>query len=180
MKYHSQEKNGFTLIEMLVSISLLALIASIGTVLLTVTLKNASKARISQLVKQEGDYAMQSMERWIRNSSPIINNCQPNMTILQFTNFDGQPMAFEFVGIGESNSYIASYSAQLTQINRLTSESVELDGGQSNYFSCIVGQEDNTPALVTISFSLKQANSSLSQEESITIPFHHTISLRNY
>jgi len=166
---------GFTLLEMLVTISLLALIATTGTQLLTTILKNSSKARIGQLVKQEGNFAMMAMERTIRNAKSIdISSipCSSEMTKLALVNYNGDDLAFEFINIGASG-YIASEGASIKPI---TSDAVEVSSGN---FECDSGL-DNSPAMIKVDFTLKQANSSLRPEETVSIPFHQTISLRNY
>jgi len=70
-KRSANSPTGFTLIEILMVVFLLGIIVVIGSNLFFSILKGASKAEITKEVKQNGDYAMNVMERHLRNANSI-------------------------------------------------------------------------------------------------------------
>jgi prepilin-type N-terminal cleavage/methylation domain-containing protein len=84
---------GFTLIELLVvvSLSVMLLLASSG-LFLTFLLGNTKVAR-SQLVKNEGEYALSQMEFLLRNAVQLVDNgsgqvCETGMDAITFESLD--------------------------------------------------------------------------------------------
>lgn len=85
------KKTGFTLIELLVVIGIMAVVGGVGTDLFVSILKGANKANVINEVKQNGNYALDIMERNIRNAKeaqlggiePFLQN---NVLILKDVN----------------------------------------------------------------------------------------------
>lgn len=163
---------GFTLIEVLMVVFLLGIIVIIGSNLFFSILKGASKAEIEKEVKQNGDYAMNVMERMIRNGQEILPNsevpsqtCTSPMTKIKIKNPDGKDTEFSF-----SSNQIASNGASLTSGNvALVPDSFS--------FSC---DSSKTPPIVTVSFDLSQKGTGLRPEEKAQVHFQTTVGLRTY
>ncbi|MFZ5366307.1 MAG: PilW family protein [Patescibacteria group bacterium] len=163
-----KRQNGFTLVEILVVVFLLGIIVIVGSNLFFSILKGASKAEIEKEVKQNGDYAMNVMERMVRNAQEILQNsdgqtCESSMNKIKIKNPDGGETEFAFTG-----TRIASSGAYLT------SENTALFSGA---FSC---DQTRTPPVVTISFTLSQAGTKERPEEKAQASFSTTVSLRSY
>ena len=164
------KKNGFTLIEMMIVVSLLGIIAVIGSGAFFSILRGSTKTKTLQMVKQNGDYAISVMERMIRNArvltSPTANSTVTSITI---KNPDGKETTFS---CGGTPATIASNGASL-----LSSE-VKVDN--CNIFEVAVGQPEIRPAVVKINFNLSPEVSSTRPEEQATVNFQTTVTLRNY
>ena len=84
---------GFTLIEILVVLTIFGIIALIGGQILTATIKGKSKAEATAKVKSEGNYVISVMEREIHSAQNIIN-CTGNQ--IDYTDADGKQKTFSW------------------------------------------------------------------------------------
>lgn len=165
------ENKGFTLIEILVVVGVLAIIVTMGSSMFFSILKGSTKTKTANLVKQNGDYALEVIARMIRNAKEIDENtetpprrCELGMSKLKIKNPDGWSTEFECSG-----STISSNSAAII------SSQVKVD---SCSFDCQSGGLLQ-PDVVKISFTLSQAQISVRPEEWVSINFNTTVSLRN-
>jgi prepilin-type N-terminal cleavage/methylation domain-containing protein len=188
------KKRGFTLIEMLISLSVLSIVlVAIISVFLTVLTKSA-KIKILQRVENDGHYALRVMERMIRGATDILENsqslpatCGSGMASIKIktpgggiTEFACCTAAAGFptdvcLDDGLDQGYIASASAELG-VQRLVSPLVKLDRCQ---FDCLGGGFEK-PDQVIISFSLSQAGTPARVEEQASLDFQTRVTLRNY
>lgn len=165
-------KNGFTLIETLVSLGILALLVVVATSLFFSVLKAASKSRATQAVKQNGGYAIAVMERMIRSAKQVVG-CDSDHVRIKSS--DEEETNFHFCG--DPDFLIASESGTLTCSDaRLTGDDVQLVEGS---FSCLPG-DSVKPYIVGISFSLRRGEASARPEEQAVVSFQTSVSLRNY
>jgi len=163
---------GFTLIEILVVIGVLAIIVVVGSMSFFNLLKGSMKTRTISLVKQNGDYALAIMERMIRKGEIIENTeappreCESGMSKLKISNPDGRETEFSCEG-----DTISSNSASLI------SNQVKVANGNCS-FNC---QRTSIfePDVVTINFTLSQAQTGVRPEEEASIVFKTTVVLRN-
>lgn len=165
-----KKEKGFTLIEILMVVFLLGIVVVIGSNLFFSILKGASKAEVEKEVKQNGDYAMNVMERMIRNAQ----NCSEASGILTITNPDGNWTEFKCI-LQDEVTKIASSSASGT--GNLTGKNVTLGNPCSLSFSC---NSTKTPPVVSISFDLSQKGTTTRPEEKAQIHFQTTVGLRTY
>lgn len=165
--------NGFTLIEIMVVISIFAIIAVVGGNLFFSILKGATKSKTMESVKQNGNYALAAMERNIRNARKIVNS---DYNFLEIDNPDGGTTTrFSCEDLDADNNFeIASNSS------RLISSEVKVYPDCAGVFNVIKGEAGASPDVVVISFELTQANASLRPEEQSTVNFKTTVTLRNY
>ena len=172
---NNRQATGFTLIEILVAVGLLAIIAVIGSNMFFTTLRNSTKSKTLTTVKQNGDYALATIERLIRDSEKVITNsdgslCAVGMNKIKTKRLDGSEVEFTCEGEGTANGLIASNSA------RLTSSDVKVD---SCSFDCS-SQGEFYPQVVAIDFTLSQAAVTTRPEEQASVNFKTTVTTRNF
>ena len=63
MRIRRKTETGFTLVEILVVIGLLAIVVALGSNMFFTTLRGSTKSKTLTIVKQNGDYALSVMER---------------------------------------------------------------------------------------------------------------------
>lgn len=175
-------KKGFTLIELVIAV---AIIAGLGTVLVQVlftTTRSSTKVERLTDVKQGGDYALNMIERMVRNAQKLSADvCSESgaspTSFVSITSPDGDDTTF----ICELNSgvtRIALVSALRTQY--LTSSSVTLGGSScdadSLAFYCT--SSAGTPKSLKVTFQLSQKGTPVDQFEKASTTFQTSIGLR--
>lgn len=164
-----RKNSGFTLFEMLVVITIFGIIAIVSSGIFFSVLKGASKTNITNLVKQEGTFALAVMERMIRNSRGIVGDCTIPMVSadgITITNPDEGETTFICTDV---DSEISSNSASLI------SNLVKVD---SCVINCVSGQGIN-PDVVEITFTLSQGSDTTEKEDIAEVEFSKKITLRN-
>lgn len=169
-------KKGFTLIEMLVSAGIMALLSVVITQIFVATTRNSTKTDVLTDVRQNGNYALGVMERMIRSAKSVtVCGVTPTSSI-EITNEDNLQTTFTCVLDGDSGvSRIASDSGTIFGIEYLTNNNFTV-GSCASVFTCISGA--NYPS-VAISFQLQQKSASASQYEKATETFITRVTLRN-
>lgn len=164
-------KRGFTLVELLVVVTILATVGVLATNMFFQILKGASKTEVLKRVKQEGNYALSVIEKMSRNALEVEDMksvCDGNYrSSLTIKNQDEATTSFSCTG-----TTIASNSADLT------SSQVRVSSDCNQFIKCT--QTGSAPAVVEIKFSLSQAGSPTRPEEKASVDFQTTVSLRNY
>lgn len=157
---------GLSLVEILIVISIFAVIGLLSTRSVFLTLRGAKKSDSLVRVRENINYSLAVIERQIRSAESVT--CpNPTSTILDYVSIEGSQTSFSCNLTGD-DSYIASGSA------RLSSSDVYL---LSCSFSCI--QSDiNTPPLVRI--LLEATDSQIISVEAGTVTAQTEIVLRNY
>jgi prepilin-type N-terminal cleavage/methylation domain-containing protein len=176
------KQNGFTLLEMLITISVIAVIASLIVQVFFTTTRINTKTEVMKEVKQNGDFALDVMTRMIRNSTFISSACSGGpLNTLNITNPDGQGTIFTCSPDANNVLRIASQSAAVPlKFQYLTSSNVTLGTGAfcGTYlqFTCTSSNDTNK---VTITFDLAQRGTPASLFEQARMPFKITVSTRN-
>lgn len=171
---------GFTLIEILVSVGILATISIVVAQSLFTVVRSNAKTEILKDVKQSGEQAMLTMTRMIQNAQEITSFCSeagesdPFLTIV---NPDGGTTIFTCVLDG-TVTRIASVSAATEY---LTDNHVTIGGDlcatSSLAFACTTAA--GQPSHVSISFSLTQVGTPAQQFEQASESFQGSAVVRN-
>jgi prepilin-type N-terminal cleavage/methylation domain-containing protein len=175
MEIKRKKNKGFTLVEILVSIGLLAIVATVGSNMFFTTFRSSAKTKALTTVKQNGDYALSIMERTIRGAEEVIENsdgdiCEQSMNKVKLKNLDGSEIEFACLDEGTATGYIASDSS------RLVSTEVKLDACS---FGCS-SEGEFYPQAVNIDFTLSQAADEVRLEERASAEFETTVTTRNF
>lgn len=172
---------GFTLLEIIIATSIVAILAVIISQTLSATTKSNSKVEIIKEVKQNGDFALSIMERMIRNARGVTSICADAgsaASSVTLNNGDGGTTTLNCLWDG-AISRIASSSA--AGVDYLTGTNVTLGGtdcaNASLIFTCTsLGSVPNT---ISIAFQLAQSRVSPSLFEQASETFQSTVSIRN-
>lgn len=170
-------QGGFTLLEILVSIGVIAVIGTLITQIFFSITRSNVKGEILKEVKQSGEFALQIMERVIRNARNITSTCTPigyASGSISLTNPDGSSTTLSS-GLDGTVMRISSTTGVTTQY--LTSNTITLGAVSTLQFICT--STADTPSSVKISFSLAQKGTPVDQFEKASAQFQTTVNLRN-
>lgn len=182
-----KQKYGFTLIEILVTITIIASVSVLIAQVFFTTTRVNTKTELLKDVKQNGQYALDVMSRMIRSAAGVTSECLaagvPSKTIT-IKNANGDSTTFGcFYDSGNSVARIASVSAFTAQSQNLTSQNVTLGGAScaddamTLRFTCTSSSDE--PSKVAISFSLSQKGTPTDQFEKSSIQYQTIVSPRN-
>jgi prepilin-type N-terminal cleavage/methylation domain-containing protein len=177
-------QTGFTLIEVLVVTSLTVMIMLTASALFMTFLISGAKTANLQLIKQEGDHAMNQMAFLLRNAIALHPNaavppqtCASNMTQIVLESLDGGITTLGSANDTTDNDATKLASSSATQSQFLTSSAVQIVEGPT--FDC-TDVADGTGSYVTISFKLRKGTPNLDQARDIVEETFTTgVSLRN-
>ena len=134
------EQKGYSLIELLVAISIFTVIILMTTQAIVLSLRSARKGESLITVRENIDYAFGIMERHIR-SAESIESC--SSVQINYTDRWGKPAIFSCMG--GTSGYIASGSAVLL---RITSDEVEINCNSVDpIFTCPLPSGDAPPSV---------------------------------
>ncbi|MGB9911061.1 MAG: PulJ/GspJ family protein [Microgenomates group bacterium] len=168
------KKNGFTLLEMMIVITILALIAVVGSGSFFSILRGSTKTKNLSLVKQNGDYALSVMERMIRNARSLKapTTSGPTDSIL-IVNPDGGETLFKCDSTTDPPT-ISSGSASLI------SNEVKVSSDCNTFFNVVLGRKELESTRIDISFTLVPNKEIERPEEKAEINFKTSVTMRNY
>lgn len=150
MKKHST--SGFTLLELMVSVAVIALMSVVLSQIFISTLRTNTKTELLKEVKQNGDFALESIARMVQNAYGATCISDKELSIL---NADGNTTTIECVLDG-TTLRLASSSGSLTEY--LTSHSVTLGDATCATSTLAFGCEEavGQRTMVTVSFTLSR------------------------
>jgi len=159
-----KKNSGLTLIELVV-VSAILLMAGVVLVssFFSIT-KSNTKAELMKVIRQNGDYALSTMEKIITGG--FVDSCDGDThSTITVRDEEGNETVFSCLG---DPVYIASSSSQLTDNDLIQASNCQ--------FQCeAVGNYQK----VTISFTLENIGSSSRQEEKASQHFQKVILVRN-
>lgn len=160
-----KNSKGFSLIEILIVVTIFAVIGLLATRSIFLTIRGAKKSDSLVRVRENVNYSLSVIERQLRNSESVT--C-PNASTstLSYISLEGTTTTFSCVTAG-TDKYIASGSA------RLTSADISVTGCS---FTCTVGT--NTPPTVKIAIEAVDAESTSVEKGSVSAQTQ--IVVRNY
>lgn len=152
--------NGFTLVESLISISIIAIIGLIITSLLSNTFQSNAKTQLISTIKQNGQTALSNIEQTIRQSDSVLCIGTANGTPQQLQDNTGQVDGDTIMLINttqNSNKYIRYRFVASTAISNgyLLADSV-LKVDASDYTHCF---DATTPTMINASQNVIDNNS---------------------
>lgn len=153
------------------AIGVLGLLAVSATALFFAAIRGGGKVDVGTNVRQNGQFALSSMQQLTRNALSIDTCVLAPSSSLTMTARDGGQLTFSCQDIGLETGHIASNSA------RLTAQDVVVTACS---FTCDAGPNNIRGPLVTISFTVRQAGTSGAVSESATVDFSTAVSLRSY
>ncbi|MBI2404696.1 prepilin-type N-terminal cleavage/methylation domain-containing protein [Candidatus Gottesmanbacteria bacterium] len=174
---------GFTLLEVLVSVSIIAVLSLLIAQSFFTTSRSNTKTEILKEVKQNGDFSLSRMSTMIRSSYQITSACSAaGMTAssLSIKNSDGGTTTFGCT-VNSGVTRISSASGSVTDY--LTSTSVSLGGtgctDSTMTLQFVCTSLPNGGSSVKISFTLSQKGTPVALFEQAKSSFQTTIGLRN-
>ncbi len=175
--------NGYTLIELLVAMTVIITVGLIVVAILVSSLRGTNKAASIENVRVNGNYAILQISRMIEfaqgfegvsanGADPYTITCPqasptPIYTHIKIRSFDGGQTIFSCDLPG---SKIASNGASLININDVTLTSCNFTCSRTNI---------SQPPIIGINFALNQKSSSSFFEKQASIPFSTSVVIRN-
>lgn len=167
----NKRNQGFSLLEILVVIMITAIVVTVLSGMFFSILKGSTKSRIMAEIKQNGSYALNVMERMIRNAKSVMAD-PTNDQKITIIGQDNMPTVFECTADGKIASISAQFSGQLIDSTRVKVAECK--------FGVTPGELGRTPSAISINFTLSQAGTSGRIEEMSTMAFTSQVVLRNY
>ena len=166
---NKRKTKGFTLIEVLIFITILVVILSISFSFMLITFKATSKSNALKKVKQNGDFALSNIERFVVSAQKV--ECGP--TSMTITMPDGNQTVFACINDAADHPRIASSSA-LAAISYLTDEDVSIT-------DCLFVGTTNpgTPAVVDINFTVSYGEPDARSSEKASLAFSSKVIVKN-
>lgn len=106
-------KGGFSLVEILVVLSVFAILGIVVSQSLLLILRGARKSDTSNKVRQSLDFALDSMERQIHNATNLTPCPNADTTTISVVDQNKQTYSLSCSGIGPAG-FVASASSRLT------------------------------------------------------------------
>ena len=171
---------GFTLIEILVVVTLSIVLMTAAAGLFFTTLISNTKKNVISVVKDEGDYASSQIEFLLRNAvslvpDPLVANaptCTTSMTSISFRSLDDG-----ITTLTTLNNRIASQSATTGTPVYLTSDSVQVS--QPLVFDC-QQSSTNFGSYIKLSFQLQKDSPDVDVPQPVTEKFETSVQVRNF
>lgn len=160
---------GLSLIEILIVISIFAVIGLLSTRSIFLTLRGARKSESQVKVRENLNFALAVVERQIRNAEDV--NCTASTTLLTYTALEGVQSTFSCVTTvvgGVTDKYIASGAGRLTS-TELTLSTCSI--------TCTQATANKPP---TVKISLVAVDNTTSSVEKGSVTVSTEISPRNY
>ncbi len=180
IKHRLLSNFGFSLIELLIVITLVGIIGVIISQVFIMGIKIQARSEILKEVKQNGDFALSVIENMVRNSADINSGqCNINSNILTIVNQDGYSTSFDCsddTKIASISSYSGLYP---TIVTPLTNNKVTVSNCS---FVIVCPTPPLNPKYVFLNYTVSQLGSGVTPTPGSysSLDFQSTVSLRNY
>jgi len=169
---------GFTFIEMIVAISIMGIVALIGTGFLLTSLSSSGKAEINKEVRQNGNFALSIMEGLIISAENISCPTADEIDVIDINGQLTKFICYDSAPDYKISSVSSTFSPPTTTTYILTADNVAVTDCN---FTCttIVGN----PTTVGIGFTVSQKTTGLltpRPNEKSSVSFQTQVSTRNY
>lgn len=146
---------GFTLVELLVVIFIMAIIATVASDVLLSVFRSSNKANILNEVNQNADFVLNSLEATMRNAKKVVTPSGVNLNSVQIIDQYNQSNFYCLITgavnyLGKSTVSCSSGVSSLTNTNPVTGVNVVQAGTNFSVSA-------SSPPLVCLNLELKQA-----------------------
>jgi prepilin-type N-terminal cleavage/methylation domain-containing protein len=165
-----QFSQGFTLIEILTVISILAVIGSITVAVITVTLRTTKKSDLIEAARNDSDTALTQMVKSIRYAASLDNpaSCVPSKTVASIT----------FTSV--TTHLQTTYDCNAGTIKSNGTSLFNTNAFQVTSCSFVCTQPTlNDPPTITIQYTLQPASGGFFAETNFSLPFESSVTMRN-
>lgn len=166
------EQNGFSLIEMLIGIGILAIVSTLIVQVLFTTTHANKKTKLMSDIKQNGAFALDVMERMVRESSGMVVGARS----VRITNPDATTTTFKCLSYGGVARIASASSTGTTEYLTGANVTLSTSGGATCSDSSLAFQY--AQGLLTITFSLGQSGAAGGTYESARLSFQGTVGAR--
>ncbi|MEK7571380.1 MAG: prepilin-type N-terminal cleavage/methylation domain-containing protein [Patescibacteria group bacterium] len=165
--------SGFTLVEVLVAISIIAIIGVLIISVLTLSLRGSNKAEVSSVVKQQGNTVLTQIARKLRYAKTLDNpaSCVPSTTVASLTITDVSNTQTTYACTSGSITVLSANGVPLIDTNAVAMSNCSFVCSQQTLLD---------PPTVRIQFLLTAKSTSQLAETQSSLPFQTSITLRNY
>lgn len=172
---------GFTLLEVVVSLGILAVLSLILSQSFISSIRTSTKGEVSQEVLTSGNYAIELASRLILNANDITSACTSTGASSSEITIKGTDSVLTTLGCVVDTTSLRIASTSGSTVTYLTSDAVTLNGEDCSdaiTFVCkVVGSENKKN--VTMSFDLEQRNPFVKKFEKAKVPFIVSMTMRN-
>lgn len=179
-----KQKNGFTLLEILIAVGILSTVAILLTQVLVATTHANKKTELVQRVKESGSFSLDVIARIVRAGSSLATVCDAGETstaaavIRTIDNYEITLMCLSDGNAARIASVSGGTVSYLSSGDLTLSASGATDCADSSLaFSCPSVPGVATP--LTVTFTLRQPGVAGSAYEEARASFHGTVNVRN-
>ena len=171
----NRKQKGLTLVEILVVLGIFALISFFGVSLFFSLLRSSRKTEMIAKVKQNGDYAINVMERAIRSANSLGEEAGNSSSVTVLSGDEEHVFSCELGGTG-GNSLFYKIDGEG---GRMIDKDLRVESPCGQFFYITKGDPGASPDKVKIEFTLS-ANGGSRPEEQASVDFQTTVVLRNF
>jgi type II secretory pathway pseudopilin PulG len=176
-------KNGYTLVELLAVMFVLVAVGAIISSILVSVLRSSNKSANTEVVRRNGNYAISQMSKMITYARSF--NGVYDETTQQWTDCVGSPLAKKYHDI-KITSFDYDTTTFVCADSKVASQSsggniiylVDPNLNATCYFNC-TQESAAAPAKIDIFLDLKATSSALFSESQAEIPFETSVVIRN-
>ncbi len=160
---------GFSLIELLTVIGVLAVIGSIVVSVITITLRGTKKTDLLEAARQNGDTALSQMVKDIRyaQSLDFPTSCVPSQTTSSIT----------ITSLAQTQTTYACTAGTINANNNSLFNTSSLKVSSCSFVCAQPTVSD--PPIITIQYTLTPAVAGNFAETNFTLPFQSSVTMRN-
>lgn len=181
MKHILKLYEGFTLLEMVVTVGIVALVAIVVSQIFLSTIRTNVKTEISKDMKQNGVLALESIVRMVQRAQSITSPCVAEGTTSQSLTIVGEDSGVTTLECLEDGNAMRLASSSANGVQYLTSEHVTLGGDscEQSTLTFVCYGSTGVPGSVMMSFQLSKAGISDASFEQSSELFQTTATMRN-
>lgn len=180
---HISTRAGFTLIEIVVSVGIIAFISVIIAQAFFTTTRVNTKTELINEIKQTGDFALDGIVRKLREAQRITSSCTaaPGVSdsTISFVSSDGEPVTFASAVDGDSVRLIQNPGSIYLTGSSVTLSDTACVGVPALQFVCTSSSFQPVRVEVAIKFCLAQKGEGAGSYEKAFQVFQTSVALRN-